>query len=721
MVSSQVVQDSSSKENLSGGKSTLGDARPFELIEESVGENTEISTRYRSLVSKTRLVTFWISAFALVNLILFKIFANQGYFTEVDEISGAAYGYVNASLTAFFIVALCGQLGSEAFAGVRTLRIPYQLNLFLATLLLGGYTLFQAFDHTFSLVETSLVESFILFSFLVSLFLVLRDRTLNKIKKYGDFKVVDQISEARIIKPENSFSAPVTSSVTGGSIVGQGELFPRQVALSVPPTSLRAGDIIQVSAGEVVPTDGVIVDGTALVKERRLSALLNDRLRTKGDDVFTGSKIVLGNLEIKVGLPITESLASSLDPILEQSLTADLRAEVRIDYYTSLINLSLIFLSIIAGQAAYMFEQSLFEISLVIASVLTLSLLTIPLTFQNLRERVFVAASFARGILFRSVEFTKRLSSLKTVAFAADPSSLANDNAVSGFFVMDARVDRKELGSILLALSLKADHGVFRDLSRYLLNKEKVTPKLIEVAHFLEYPGMGLCGNISGAELTIGFEDFLIDRGVYLQSTEAIAHGNRVLYVAVGEEVIARLPLVESTQAFKEKLLKSVQGLGIRTILMSQDSQALADNLGKNLGFDLGDIFGSLDNKGMTTKADSIGLSLFITDHASISKSKLTNSLTVTYFDHLKQELGEGDIVLFSYDSTMISLLGKLGRRIKNLSIERRLIVGTVAILIIGLFISGSFSPVWPLAGAILLTTSLFMESARITKLLTPP
>jgi hypothetical protein len=57
-----------------------------------------------------------------------------------------------------------------------------------------------------------------------------------------------------------------------------------------------------------------------------------------------------------------------------------------------------------------------------------------------------------------------------------------------------------------------------------------------------EYEGRGTCGAVKGVEISVGTEDFIVERGIMLQPSDIVATspGEGVLLVAIDNDVIAR-------------------------------------------------------------------------------------------------------------------------------------------------------------------------------------
>jgi cation transport ATPase len=72
------------------------------------------------------------------------------------------------------------------------------------------------------------------------------------------------------------------------------------VSVEVPIDDLKPNDVIVVSAGELIPADGRVLEGRGLVDERMVLGLDGLSRKQADDEVFAGSNLMLGELTIEV-------------------------------------------------------------------------------------------------------------------------------------------------------------------------------------------------------------------------------------------------------------------------------------------------------------------------------------------------------------------------------------------------------------------------------------
>ena len=97
--------------------------------------------------------------------------------------------------------------------------------------------------------------------------------------------------------------------------------------LAVAVASLRPGDVTVVEAGTVLPADGVVVEGTAAVDERRITGEPGLADKQRGLPVYAGTRVATGRLVIEVTRAERETIASEVrQRLLESARIEPIRA-----------------------------------------------------------------------------------------------------------------------------------------------------------------------------------------------------------------------------------------------------------------------------------------------------------------------------------------------------------------------------------------------------------
>jgi cation transport ATPase len=89
--------------------------------------------------------------------------------------------------------------------------------------------------------------------------------------------------------------------------------------LRTPAASLRAGDVAVVEAGATLPADGVVIEGTAAVDERRITGEPGVAHKEPGRPVYAGARVVSGRLVIAVVRAERDAVATEIRRRLMES------------------------------------------------------------------------------------------------------------------------------------------------------------------------------------------------------------------------------------------------------------------------------------------------------------------------------------------------------------------------------------------------------------------
>ena len=90
----------------------------------------------------------------------------------------------------------------------------------------------------------------------------------------------------------------------------------------VPALSLRKKDIVMVKDGEIIPSDGDIIDGTGLVDESAITGESAPVIRESGGDisgVTGGTKLLSGQIKIRITVDPGETFLDSMINMVESA------------------------------------------------------------------------------------------------------------------------------------------------------------------------------------------------------------------------------------------------------------------------------------------------------------------------------------------------------------------------------------------------------------------
>ncbi|MFQ3670554.1 MAG: heavy metal translocating P-type ATPase, partial [Verrucomicrobiia bacterium] len=368
----------------------------------------------------------------------------------------------------------------------------------------------------------------------------------------------------------------------------------------VPVESLEVGDRIWVRPGELLPVDGVVVEGVGSVDESSLTGESMPVGKGPGSRVFAGTLNGSGGLEVAVGRKAEDSTLAKMVRLVaeaqaEKSGTQRFleRAEQR--YAAGVIGLTaLVWLVPWLGWGEP-FEAAFYRAMtvMVVASPCALIIST-PATVLSA-----IGGAARRGVLIKGGAHLETAARVEIVALDKTGTLTVGKPTVTeivtgegvwrrGHFSEKAR---HWLG-VAAALEARSEHPLAGAVVRGARELGLVIP---ETTGFRAEPGRGAEGWVSGQRVMIGSERWLAEVGVEVPGWMAEAVGRLegegktcvMLAVAEGEgwRVRAAFALADTLRPEARELVKRLHGLGVRRVVMlTGDRRLVAEAVGREAG-----------------------------------------------------------------------------------------------------------------------------------------
>jgi cation-transporting P-type ATPase C len=349
----------------------------------------------------------------------------------------------------------------------------------------------------------------------------------------------------------------------------------------LPDEQIQAGEKVQVRAGEKIPVDGLVLDGTALVNQSAITGESVPVRKEIMDRVIAGSLVEDGRLRIEarhVGDETTTAriarfIEDSLDRSSETQRLAEKLAHRRV--YLTLGTGGLVYL--LTGE-----ERRLESVFLVDYSC-ALKLGT-PLAFKS---GMYHAA--CEGILLKGGEVIELLAEVDTVVFDKTGTLTQSDLQVTDVVVLDeARWPRDRLLAVTASIEEHATHPVAEAIVRKAKEEKLNHIEHGEVDYLVAH---GMSCPVSGDRLLIGSHHYLeehegISFELFQDRIAAVeAEGKTLLYVGTKDEAIGLIALRDTLRSDAKAVLSGLRSLGVRHLVMLTGdhlnrAQAMANELG---------------------------------------------------------------------------------------------------------------------------------------------
>lgn len=364
-------------------------------------------------------------------------------------------------------------------------------------------------------------------------------------------------------------AAPVTATV-----LRNGE------AVEVAAHEVILGETVLVKAGQRLPVDGEVIEGTAAVNEASITGEPIPAEKAPGSHVFAGTLAENGLLHLRAtGVGADTTLARIITRV-EEAQEAKAPAQRMIESFGRWYTPGVFVMAIVSYIALRDIELAL---TLLVVSCPGALVISTP---------VSVVAGIGRaarsGILIKGGEHLEnagRITALaldKTGTLTEGQPRLAETVALAG----------QSKADVLLWAAI-AETGSSHPLGRPIIEAAKKQGPLPTATSLEEIAGMGLIAQHDGHQIAVGshrlFDHLSITFNEDAQSEIARLHGlgHTVVIVARNGEVVGLLGLADMPRASAKPMIERLHALGVRRVVMlTGDQRPAAEAIAKAVGVD---------------------------------------------------------------------------------------------------------------------------------------
>ena len=353
----------------------------------------------------------------------------------------------------------------------------------------------------------------------------------------------------------------------------------------VAVSDLTPSDRVLVKPGEKVPIDGVVIDGRTSVNESLLTGESRPVEKGPRDEVIGGSINAEGSVVVEVRKTGDQTYLAQVVEMVRRAQQSRSRTQ-------DLANRAALWLTIIALSAgaatlaAWLAVGAPFEFSL--ERMVTVMVITCPHALGlavPLVVAVSTAISARSGLLIRDRSAFERARQVNAVLF--DKTSTLTEGR---FGVTDivrlADVDEPALLRLAAAVESRSEHPIAQAIVQSARERNVDVPA---VEDFRAIPGRGAVGTVEGRRIMVVSPGYIRDENLVVdetRATELAGQGKTVVYVLADSRALGAIALADIVRPESLAALRRLREMGIATMMITGDSQAVAAHVAGQLGLD---------------------------------------------------------------------------------------------------------------------------------------
>ncbi len=348
--------------------------------------------------------------------------------------------------------------------------------------------------------------------------------------------------------------------------------------IQVSPEEVKVGEIITVKAGERIPLDGVVTEGTSLLDTAALTGESLPRSVAPGDEVISGCVNESGLLRIQVSSEYGESTVARILELVENSSTRKARYENFITrfarWYTPVVVIAAVLLAVIpplfVGNWSEWLNRAL--IFLVVSCPCAL-VISVPLSFFG-----GIGGASRKGILVKGGNFLEALAHVETVVFDK------TGTLTRGVFHVTAVHPRNTTSEQLLEMAALAenysDHPIARSL-REACEGELDAERISKVE---ELSGRGIRAIIDGKTVCVGNQKLMAESGSECHKCHRVG---TLVHVSIDGEYAGHIVISDEVKEDAAQTIESLKELGVKkTVMLTGDAKEVGEDTARRLGLE---------------------------------------------------------------------------------------------------------------------------------------
>jgi P-type Cu+ transporter len=357
--------------------------------------------------------------------------------------------------------------------------------------------------------------------------------------------------------------------------------------IGIPASEVRVDDVVIVRPGTRIPVDGAVISGASAVDESMLTGESMPVEKGQGAAVAGGTLNTSGALTIRATRVGAETSLAQIVKMVEEA-QADRAPIQRIaDYVAARFVPAVIVIAAVTfviwmwlGPGLVMALTSMVAV-LVIACPCAMGLAT-PTALM-----VGSAVGLRSGILFKRAAGLEIVTRVRAMFFDKTGTLTEGHPQLDALKILAG--DEVSVLTAAATVASRSTHPLSTAVVAYA-ESHGIEPRAAEAIE--EHAAMGMTAKLDGKEIALGNARLMENRGLAIEENartkaeEIAASAATPLYLASDGKVVAVLGFSDRIRKEARGAIREIRAMGIRTIMLSGDTEAVAKKVADDLGLD---------------------------------------------------------------------------------------------------------------------------------------
>ena len=350
--------------------------------------------------------------------------------------------------------------------------------------------------------------------------------------------------------------------------------------VKVDPDEVQIGDIIVIKAGEKIPLDGKVIEGSSMIDTSALTGESVPREVEVGSDILSGCININGVITAEVTKEFGESTVSKILDLVENASSKKSNSEQFITkfarYYTPVVVIIAVFLAIIPPlviDGATFSDWIYRALAFLVVSCPCALVISIPLSFFG-----GIGGASKKGVLVKGSNYLEALAETEIVVF--DKTGTLTKGVFNVQEIHPEGVSKEEILELTAHAESYSNHPISLSLKR-AYSKEIDNGRISDVE---EISGHGVIATVDGKKVMVGNIKLMKMMDIPYFKGELIG---TIVHVAVNNKYIGYIVIADEVKEDSAQAIKELKAANIKqTVMLTGDNKSIGSKVAKELGLD---------------------------------------------------------------------------------------------------------------------------------------
>ena len=365
----------------------------------------------------------------------------------------------------------------------------------------------------------------------------------------------------------------------------------------VPVEEVKEGEIFKVRPGDMVPLDGVVIDGESSIDEATITGESVPKEKYKGETVYAGTMNQSGYLEVKVTKIAADSTLQKIVTLIEEAQRSRPEVQEFLDKFAGYYIPSAIGLAILVAIIPPVFFGE--PLSDWFTRALILLVLACPDALV-VSAPVAVAAAIGgaskRGVLIKGGRFLEVLSKTRAIAFDKTKTLTVGTPVVAEVVLLHGATEEDVIGDAA-GIEKFSSHPLAKAIEDYAKQKGIMPHKMDKFKNVAGRGGNANClvcdskehaiGNLQHIGASADTCDHVLPEVERLEGM-----GMTAVLVSEDKKVIGIIGITDELRSDSKGVIDALKKLKVTPVMLTGDNQRAANYIAEKVG--ISEAYGAL-------------------------------------------------------------------------------------------------------------------------------